>query len=442
MVGEGRRQSSRWLDLIIGLQLVALIAFGILTVARFPVWSPIDEGAHYAYVQQIAEHGRLPVLGKTQVSEQVMAITAREGTARLRYDPFARGLGTNSYEAFQPPLYYALVAPVFAAVPGYLNKVYALRAFDLLLFLIGAALALQLCRSVLPRRWRLAAPLVLATLMLPGVVVRSITISNEALELPLALLFLLLFVWGWDKPSGRRLLVLSAVLGACLLTQLLLVVLVPLWVAAGWRWWRESRNSRPHVIVLRTLVLAAVVPAVLVIPWLGYNEAHYHALTAQRLVMKMQLPVVNPNHFYFSLRALPDSTTNQLWALMLPQEWTSDFGVLPRTSLLWVNQASGVLLIPLLGLAMLAAGRKFLFNRIAWLAVPYLGVTVLLWWITYHEQWFAMLPRYTYAGLPAWALAGAVALGVSSTKRLPVALGSGLSLVFLGCWVLLARSYL
>lgn len=104
-----------------------------MTVARFPVWAPIDEGAHYSYIQEIAQHGRLPVLGKTYTSEAVLAIYHHANLAYFYVNPATQGLRGLSYEAFQPPLYYILAAPVFAAVPGYIDKVYAVRAFDLTL---------------------------------------------------------------------------------------------------------------------------------------------------------------------------------------------------------------------------------------------------------------------------------------------------------------------
>jgi hypothetical protein len=438
---ERRAARSRWLDLVMGVELVAIVVFGVFTVARFPIWSPIDEGAHYAYVQEVAEHGRLPILGKTHVSSQVDAITQHQAPSRLLLDPFIRGLEPQSYEAFQPPLYYAVASPIFLAVPGYLNKVYALRSFDLVLLVAAAVLALQLCRTVLGANWRFAGPLVLSVFLLPGLVVRSVTVSNAALELPLALLFFVVFARTWDKPTTRRLLVLSVVLAACLLTQLILVALIPLWAAAAWRWWAQHM-SRDVYVRLRTVVIAGLVPVALLAPWFAFNEAHYHALTAGKLAMRMQTDVVNPQHLHFALHLLPDDTVNRLWALLLPQEWTPDLFVQPRPFIGWVNQASGTLLIPLLGIAMLAAGRRFMRSRTALLVVPYLVTTVSLWWVSYRDQWFVMLPRYTYPTLVAWVVAGAAALGVMGGRRFAVALGSLWSVVIVASWVSLTRSFL
>ncbi len=437
-----RRNSNIWLNLLIGVQLLTLTVFGIMTVSRFPVWSPIDEGAHYAYVQEIAQHGRLPVLGKTYTSQAVLAITHHANPAHFYIDPTTQGLGGLSYEAFQPPLYYAIAAPVFDAVPGYMNKVYALRAFDLLLLLLAAVLALRLCRAVVPRHWRVVAPLVLSMFLLPGVVVRSVTISDEALELPIALLFTVTFLWAWSRPSARRVAAVGAVLAACVLTQVLLLCLAPLFLAALWRWWRHNRYSFADAGFLGSAAVLIGLPLVLVGPWLAFNEVHYHALTASQLAVKLQTPIVNPKHVHFSVRNLPMDTVNRLWELLLPEEWNAAMAAHPQSIVNWLRGAVTVMLVPVLAVAMAAGGRKFLRNRVAWLAVPFLAVTAILWWITYVSQWDVMIGRYTYAVLPEWALAGAVGMGASGGRRFVVALASTLTVVLIFTWVRLAGLFL
>jgi hypothetical protein len=69
--GASGRRPWRWL---VGVQIAALLVCGVTTVARFHIWAPVDERAHYAYVQEIAEHGRLPRIDDV-VSWQVQAIT-------------------------------------------------------------------------------------------------------------------------------------------------------------------------------------------------------------------------------------------------------------------------------------------------------------------------------------------------------------------------------
>jgi hypothetical protein len=124
------------------------LLLGIALIAFLPPWEGYDETAHYAYVQQLADTGRLPVLGESRLStdvehyaccaplhyagrtpmEQTGAYTYRtffaaggdvvlagrrfvhEAPARPRR--YAAGLEPN-WQAQHPPLYYAIVAPLY-----------------------------------------------------------------------------------------------------------------------------------------------------------------------------------------------------------------------------------------------------------------------------------------------------------------------------------------
>ena len=127
-----------------------------ITVARYPVWTLVDEGAHFDYIQKIAEDGHLPVITDL-VSPQVEAIDENVYPAPPKRDRAKIGLVGRSYEAQQPPLYYIVAAPVFAIASDYKTKVRVVRAFDVL-FLVGAmCVFLLLAREVLgrdDRRWR------------------------------------------------------------------------------------------------------------------------------------------------------------------------------------------------------------------------------------------------------------------------------------------------
>ena len=62
-----------WLRLLIAAQILAVTVLAAITVARYPLWTLVDEGAHFDYVQSIADDGRLPVVTDL-VSPQVEAI--------------------------------------------------------------------------------------------------------------------------------------------------------------------------------------------------------------------------------------------------------------------------------------------------------------------------------------------------------------------------------
>ena len=79
----GRRRLTKAL---VVAQLVALLGFGALTVARFHVWAAIDEPGHYAFVQTLAEDGRLPLL-EDLVSWQVAQAHERPHGLQLDRHP-------------------------------------------------------------------------------------------------------------------------------------------------------------------------------------------------------------------------------------------------------------------------------------------------------------------------------------------------------------------
>src|SRR3954452_8662822 len=111
-----------WLRALIVAQVVAVAVLAAITVARYPVWTLVDEAQHFDYIQAIADEGLLPVIPDL-VSPQVEAIDENVYPAPPRKDRARRGLAGRSYEAQQPPLYYVLSVPAFAVASDYKTKV-------------------------------------------------------------------------------------------------------------------------------------------------------------------------------------------------------------------------------------------------------------------------------------------------------------------------------
>src|SRR6266511_5027133 len=176
---------------LVAAQLVAILVCGVATVARFPVWALVDERAHYAYVQTVAEEQRLPVLRDDLISPEAEAIDEGTFPHRGRLDPRRRGLAGQSYEAFQPPLYYVLATPIFRLPFDHLGKVYVLRALGLLLLAGTIALVWLLAREAVPTASLAAFSVALTFVLWPGVVVRAVTVSNAGLEMFLGAAILL-----------------------------------------------------------------------------------------------------------------------------------------------------------------------------------------------------------------------------------------------------------
>ena len=325
--GLWRRIRARPAATLIALQLAAITVVGGVTVVRFHIFAAVDELAHVSFVQEVAEHGSLPWLGRSYVSWQMEAIEQDVYPRRSSVDPRQIGLAGLSYEAFQPPLYYLLAAPAFAIPGNYRDKVIAVRAFDLLLLLAAAAILALLARAVAAEHWQIAYAAALSVLLWPGVIVRVITVSNAALELPLTLVYVLL-VW------LRLLLGAAGALGLCLLTGLTLIFLAPLLAVAIIALLRERRDRRALALV----ALAVALPLLLLAPWVISNEVRYGALTAGELAEQLQAPLVNPTGEHFGVAAVV-SRLGRLDHALLPQEWWSQYGKAGLAEILWLLPA-------------------------------------------------------------------------------------------------------
>lgn len=395
-----------------GALLCALVVVGVATVAKFRLFADVDERAHYAYVQEVAENQRLPRLDD-QVPWEAEAIGAGTWPDPAPGGAATRPFGGVSYEAFQPPLYYVVAAPVFAAGGDHRDKVFVLRAFGLFLHLVAVALTAALARAVFGARWLLPFGLALTVLLWPGLVARSVTVSNHALELPLAIAYVLAVWVGVTRASLRALVAAGALLGALLLTKLTSVYLAPLLLAPVVACLRAGRGRR----TLGAVALAVVLPLLVLSPWLAMNVDRYGTLTADEQGRAVQEPVVNPIGEDYGLDELR-AELPKLLKVVLPTEWWKEyFGV------------RGVVFTLLPVALLLAAALALIRSRGAGLGLPALvfavpvalGVLMIVLTLLV-ANWGIFLPRFLHVALPGFALF--VALALRRATRSDVALGA------------------
>jgi len=399
------------------VQVLLIAGLATTTAFRFHYFAPTDEEAHYSYIQQIAEHGTLPVLGKTETSLQGLAIFQGKYPQPTTIDPKHFGLGGLSYEAFQPPLYYYAAVPAFSLTSNFVDKIYAVRLFDVGLLLAAAALAGRLTRAVLKDRWMIGWSMIMVFLALPGVVVRVVTISNGALALPLTILFATELWIAWDRHSPRRLAVAGALGGLCVLTELELVVLLPVFALVV-----VAEARRRALRAWGPLFIAAAIPLVLMAPWFYFNHVHYGMLTAGPIAIKEQTPIINPGHFHYSLRELPNETAVNLTDPTLPAEWALTLENQP--GLTYLSQLLDVLIVPAGLVLILALGRRLWSIRSSILGLPWLFQMFEMWYIRYAEQWNIYV-RYTYPTLPLLLTLVAMATDTFRARYLPILITTG-----------------
>ncbi len=148
--------------MLLGALVVAAGLRAVATALFLPLWDPIDERAHYAYVEGLAEGRGLAVLeDPLPLSVQRLAKASPTGTDRSA--PLAPGdLGGQQHEAAQGPLAYALLAPVHRLADGVdpATRVLLVRAANALLTAVPTVLLTWAIAGVLfpaaPRwpRWR------------------------------------------------------------------------------------------------------------------------------------------------------------------------------------------------------------------------------------------------------------------------------------------------
>lgn len=257
-----------------------------------PLPSPIDEFAHYSYVQQLAEDHRPPVVGKDKVTSAALDVLKDSRSSAWRsaaasrspQDP-AYGLVAESYEGVQPPLYYALLAPVFALTKsfGSMTALFALRLATVLIGLAAIPVVYVLARRLFPNHpsvW-IAAPAVLAASQ--GVNANLATLGNDGLAAVIGGLTLLPLARSLRHGLTWRGAIWTGVgIGAGLLTKSTSAMLAPLVAIGVAVVWLLRRTSLGRAV--GWLAIAAVISAVLVAPWLAWNLQHYGATSANKEV--------------------------------------------------------------------------------------------------------------------------------------------------------------
>ncbi|MCC6189004.1 MAG: glycosyltransferase family 39 protein [Anaerolineales bacterium] len=152
--------------------LAVYFFLGALYAIHTPAWQAPDEPAHYNYIRHLVEQRALPVLQPGDYDEAYLN--------RLKAERFPPDLPVASlrYEAWQPPLYYLLAAPVFALTGGDLLSV------RLLTLLLGAGVVIltwHLARLLFPNALGLAPAAAGFAAFLPQHVAMLAAANNDAL---------------------------------------------------------------------------------------------------------------------------------------------------------------------------------------------------------------------------------------------------------------------
>ncbi len=272
--------------LVLGLLILLGGAHGVYWAVATPVWSPVDEMAHFAYVQSIADGHGVPVIGQDLVSDDVIVTAKSSPTAIYREQPFHAsntdpnwGPARHQYEATAAPTYYALmVVPYWLGRPfGTPGAILAIRLATLLIGLLAIPITWALARRMLPRHppaW-LVAPLLM-------VVANSLAfgaVSNDSLAVVLGAASVLLLLRALGRTSRARGAVVLAgfTFGVGIATKATMLTIAPVLATVAVTWWIARRPGA--AAAARTAATYAIAAVGAFAPWLVWNLSTYGAIS-------------------------------------------------------------------------------------------------------------------------------------------------------------------
>lgn len=368
-----------------------LLFYGLLFIMLTPVFSPIDEGAHFDLIRQIIELKKIPTLfdninsvGLSNISEYAVP-------------------GGMQYEAVHPPLYY-LLGSLFSVV--FINHVlinfFVLRLLGLAMLLTSLYLLFK-TKNVLKQHGFLGSSNILTGVIIfvifinPGVLTRMVTVSNESLVVLLFSLqiYFISKLFFKKEISTKDIIFLSLVSAGLILTKLTVAFIYVIVVL---------------FLLKRKMIKKAVVYTfsvfVVVLPWVVYNLTQYNKLTGTGIHVEYVKGIVNPSKqdygFFFVLEQLP----YLIASFLIPQEY--NFPSVPQLLLMSTNILSILLIIVffIASFKLINYSRNFiavkansLNNYIAIISLSLLLGPLLLVYGTISEDVNIMIGRYLYINI-------------------------------------------
>jgi hypothetical protein len=248
--------------------ILAPVALGAGQIATNPKFSPIDEAAHYDYVNRVAG-GSVPRQGEHLLSSTRRAVACRGTVVEhpglpscdARRLPYRRFPGDASqYEAQQPPTFYALTVPLRWITQHVLrvnNQLDATRATGIIWLIVGLVLCWAAGRLMGIEPLPLGAALLLLAAA-PAVIYQTGYVSNDVTAIPAAGLIALVSAVAHTRNGPRIAIALFAaglIAAALKATNLIGVVVVSIlfacsaiakregterWTTTTRRWWSDG----------------------------------------------------------------------------------------------------------------------------------------------------------------------------------------------------------
>lgn len=257
--------------------LVIMVVASIWAIS-VPIYSPIDESAHFSYINYICDYGKLPIISDMIDSEQLRLVSDHNVSVSIMY------------EAVHPPIYYLLMALLCSPFTNVTIRFWICKVAGVV-FLCGLASVLYrwidfLVQKEVIKNKDVMLRFVLITCLMPGLLTRFLTISNESLATLLVTYVLYRFTKClFEGINFKDVIGISVLVAICFLTKITVAFIVVLWILL-----------LIYYKSYKQLLLSGGCIFFSIIPWFVYNWRLYGALTGNEQHLAFVRPLVNPTN--------------------------------------------------------------------------------------------------------------------------------------------------
>ncbi|MFQ5854438.1 MAG: hypothetical protein ACE5LU_02175 [Anaerolineae bacterium] len=260
---------------LLTLIIAIYIALGVTYAVYTPTWQVPDEPAHYNYIADVANTGRLPVLEPGDYPFDYLE------EIKAEHFPPSMPVDNIDYEAWQPPLYYVLAVPVFAATAGLptATQVVALRLISVAAGAMLLYLTYRLVKVIFGNDETLALTTTAFVAFIPMHITMTAAINNDTLAELIIAAILLVSLLRLNGRLARRAFVISGgvLYGLGLLTKGIVYPMAAILLTAEVGYWRFEGQDQSKSLLRPLFVLFSIAVA-LSAWWFVRNAAVYGGL--------------------------------------------------------------------------------------------------------------------------------------------------------------------